>query len=218
MEALERSLPAIDWITAVLFLGLLCLVFAKSFFYGRFLNFIILPFNNKYLFLYNKKGLLLNGFHLSLSLFSLISMGLFLALGSAALFEDTFPDTAVAFLYFTGGVFIFLLLKISLQLTAGYIFNAEKLMGSLVFIKSTYFNYSALIMFLACVLLTYVFPGNKTVVLTGIFLIILTNAIGWIALLKIHQKLIALHFFYFILYLCALEIAPFLLVLNLLKD
>ncbi|WP_445381092.1 DUF4271 domain-containing protein [Robiginitalea sp. IMCC43444] len=218
MEALERSIPAIDWITAVLFLGLLCLVFAKSFFYSRFLNFIILPFNNKYLFLYNKKGLLLNGFHLALSLFSIISMGLFLSLGSAAFFEDAFPDTAVAFLYFTGGVFIFLFLKFSLQLTAGYIFNTDKLMESLVFIKSTYFNYSALIMFLASVFLAYMLPGNKSVVLTAIFLIILINAIGWIALLKIHQKLIALHFFYFILYLCTLEIAPFLLVLNLLKD
>lgn len=101
---------------------------------------------------------------------------------------------------------------------SGYVFNTDKLMESLIFGKATYFNYSALVMFLASVLLAYVLPGNNTIVFISIFLIILINAIGWIALLKIHQKLIALHFFYFILYLCALEIAPFLLVINLLKD
>ena len=50
MEAVERMVLSNDWITGILLLSLLCMVFAKELFYNRFLNFIILPFNNKYIF------------------------------------------------------------------------------------------------------------------------------------------------------------------------
>ena len=218
MEALERSLASNDWITAVFLLSLLCLVFARAFFYGRFQNFIILPFNNKYIFLYNKKDRLLHGFHMALTLFMFLNLCLYLTLVAGTLLppgtqaDGTFLlVTGLVLLLFFGG-------KLLLQFAGGAVMEFSGLLASIIFKKMTYLNYSALLMFVANLLLGYVLRDSKIVVFTSLILIIAINLIGWIGILKIHQKLIASHVFYFILYLCTLEIAPFLIISNLLKD
>ncbi|RZW43832.1 MAG: DUF4271 domain-containing protein, partial [Flavobacteriaceae bacterium] len=54
MEPILRDSTNVDWITIIILSSILFLVLAKILFYSRFLNFVILPFNNKYIFLYNK--------------------------------------------------------------------------------------------------------------------------------------------------------------------
>lgn len=217
MEVVERHIISNDWITALLLLGLVCLVFSKGLYYNRFVNFIILPFNNKYIFLYSKKGRLLNPFHLSMSFFQILNLTLFGYLGALAFYGEERWGTSFVFPALLGGLLAFTLLKVGIQLLGGYIFQAEKLVASLIFKKLSYLNYSALVLFVANLLLTFLLPMSKPVVYVSFFLLLLVNGIGWIAILKIHQKYIASHFFYFILYLCALEIAPFLIISGLIK-
>ncbi|MGB5274190.1 MAG: DUF4271 domain-containing protein, partial [Flavobacteriaceae bacterium] len=78
MEAVLRTAQTPDWITFLIFASLIFIVSAKGLFYGRYMNFIILPFNNKYIFLYNKKDKLMNWFQVFLTLFQLINSSLFL--------------------------------------------------------------------------------------------------------------------------------------------
>jgi hypothetical protein len=73
-------------------------------------------------------------------------------------------------------------------------------------------------MLVANIILTYVLNDSKIVVFGSIFLIVVVNVIGWITIIKNYQKIISSYFFYFILYLCALEIAPFVIIANYLKD
>jgi hypothetical protein len=73
-------------------------------------------------------------------------------------------------------------------------------------------------MLAANIILTYVLNDSKIVVFVSIFLIVVVNVIGWITIIKNYQKIISSYFFYFILYLCALEIAPFVIIANYLKD
>ncbi|MBT8297643.1 MAG: DUF4271 domain-containing protein, partial [Maribacter sp.] len=73
MEPILRNIVVTDWITILIFLSLLFVVLVKGVFYTRFLNFIILPFNNKYIFMYNKKEKLLNWFNLFFGLFLIIN-------------------------------------------------------------------------------------------------------------------------------------------------
>ena len=218
MEALERTFNSNDWITVVFLLSLICLVFARAFFLGRFQNFMILPFNNKYIFLYNKKGSLVHGFHLVLTFFTFMNFSLYLVLaGNTLLGVEIYPDAS--FLILSGGLLAgFFLIKIGLQLGGSAILEFKSLASSLVFRKLTYLNYSALVMFAANLLLGYVSSNSKPIIFSSLLLILVINGIGWISILKIHQKLIAAHLFYFILYLCALEIAPFLIIAKLLND
>ena len=212
MEAVDRMVLSNDWITGILLLSLLCMVFAKELFYNRFLNFIILPFNNKYIFLYNKKGRLLSGFHLAFSLFQILNLSLFVYLGSLSWGHESRWGSSFVYPVILGGLLAFILLKIGLQLTAGYIFDREKLVNSLIFKKISYLNYSTLVLFAANLLLTYLLPQSKAIVLAGFSLALLVNIIGWITILKMHQKYVSTHFFYFILYLCALEMAPLVII------
>ena len=212
MEAVERTVLSNDWITGILLLSLLCMVFAKELFYNRFLNFIILPFNNKYIFLYNKKGRLQTGFHLAFSLFQVLNLSLFVYLGSLAWWQETPWGSSIVFPAIMGALLGFMLLKIGLQLIAGYIFDRENLVKSLIFKKISYLNYSTLILFAANLLLAYLLPESKAIVVAGLSLALLVNIIGWITILKMYQKYLSSHFFYFILYLCALEIAPLVII------
>ena len=196
-------------------------VLAKSTFYNRFLNFIILPFNNKYVFMYNKKEKLLNWFHIFFTIFQVINFSLFIYLAFQVLFKDRAilgVDSVYNYPIILGVLLLFLLIKVSLQLGNGFIFNSNKAISELIFKKLSYLNYSGLVMFAANVVLCYMFKGSELVVYATFFLILLINVIGWVTLLRNHQNFLASNFFYFILYLCALEIAPFVIIGSYLND
>ena len=214
MEPLSRSLPSLDWITLVIFLSLLFLAISKRFFYSRFLNFMILPFNNKYIFMYIKKDRLFNSFQVFFTLFQLFNFALFIYQGSVVLTDANINHSLLTYLVILGILLLFSLAKIMVQMGSGYVFNNSRVISELIFKKLSYLNYSGLVMLLANSILVYITQDSKLVVYTAIFLILLINVMGWITLVKNHQKLIANYFFYFILYLCALEIAPLVLIAN----
>ncbi|MDO6515769.1 DUF4271 domain-containing protein [Zobellia uliginosa] len=218
MEPILRTAGTADWITIILIGSILFLVLAKGLFYSRFLNFIILPFNNKYIFMYSKKERLMNWFHIFFTIFQVINFALFIFLARQILREST--DDIYPFMYpiILACLLGFIVVKIILQLGNGFIFGSIKTIGELIFKKLSYLNYSGIIMFLANVILAYVAQGSKTVVYVAILLILLINVIGWVTVLRNHQKFITNYFFYFILYLCALEISPFVIIGSYLKQ
>ena len=218
MEPVHRVINNIDWITAIIFSSIFFMVIAKNLFYQRFLNFIILPFNNKYIFMYNKKDKLLNWFNIFFTLFQLLNFSLFIYLASNILTNSESYQYPVVFLIILGFLFLFLFGKILLQMGCGFVFNNNKIISEFIFKKLSYLNYSSIIMLASNIIITYVLTDSKIVVFASIFLIVVVNVIGWITIIKNYQKLISGYFFYFILYLCALEIAPFVIIVNYLKD
>ncbi len=218
MEPVLRTFESTDWITITIFTSVLFIVIAKGLFYSRFLNFIILPFNNKYIVMYSKKDKLLNWFHIFFTVFQLLNFSLFLYFVWTVIIAPEGLEYPLLYLAILGSLMLFLVFKIALQLGNGFVFNNNKLITDFIFKKLSYLNYSGFLMFLANVALAYIFKGSKTVIFVSIFLIVFINAIGWFTIVKNHQKFIASHFFYFILYLCALEIAPFIVIANYLKE
>ena len=218
MEPVQRVISNIDWITVIIFSSVLCIVIAKNLFYNRFLNFMILPFNNKYIFMYNKKDKLINWFNIFFTIFQLLNFSLFIYLASNILSNSENAHYPMVFLIILGFLFLFLFGKIFLQIWSGFVFNNNKIISEFIFKKLSYLNFSSIIMLAANIILTYVLNDSKIVVFVSIFLIVVVNVIGWITIIKNYQKIISSYFFYFILYLCALEIAPFVIIANYLKD
>ncbi|MGB5269596.1 MAG: DUF4271 domain-containing protein [Eudoraea sp.] len=218
MEPVQRVINNIDWITAIIFSSILFMVIAKNLFYQRFLNFIILPFNNKYIFMYNKKDKLLNWFNIFFTLFQLLNFSLFIYLASNILSNSESDQYPEVFSIILGFLLLFLIGKILLQMGGGFVFNNNKIISEFIFKKLSYLNYSSIIMLASNIIIAYVLTDSKIVVFASIFLIVVVNVIGWITIIKNYQKLISSYFFYFILYLCALEIAPFVIIVNYLKD
>lgn len=218
MEAILRNEYAVDWITIMLFSSIFFMMLAKTAFYSRFLNYIILPFNNKYIFLYQKKDKIFNWFNIFFSIFQILNFSLFIYLANKIFFNSPQEHQLESYFMIFISLFLFLTIKIILQFGNGFIFNANKTISEIVFKKLSYLNYSGLVMLFANLLLNYVFQESKTVVFIGILLVFFINAIGWITTLRNHQNFLASNFVYFILYLCALEIAPIIIVGNYLID
>ncbi|NNK21255.1 MAG: DUF4271 domain-containing protein [Flavobacteriaceae bacterium] len=217
MEPILRETTSSDWITIIIFSSGLFLVLAKSLFYSRFLNFIILPFNNKYVFLYNKKDKLMNWFHIFFTVFLLLNLSLFFYIGINLYRPEEVISSPMLFALIAGLLFLFLFAKIITQLGSSTIFNSQQIISDIIFKKISYLNYSGMVMFLVNLLLCYVFTGSKTVYFIGVVLILLILIIGWVTIIKTHLKFLTSYFFYFILYLCALEIAPLIIIVNALK-
>ncbi len=219
MEPILRNAQNINWITLVIFGSLLLVIIAKSTFYNRFMNFIILPVNNKYIFIYNKKEKLNNLFHFFLSIFQVFNFSLFIFFSWKILYaSETYSISLFAYPIILGSVTLFLLFKTLVQLGSAFIFSNNKTISELVFKKSSYLNYSGIIMFIANIILAYVLKDSKIVIYITFFLILVINGIGWATLLRTHQKYIIGNFVYFILYLCALEIAPLIILGSYLND
>jgi len=221
VEPIFRNIESLDWITLLLLISVVLLVLAKKTFYLRFINFIILPFNNKYIFMYSKKEKLLNWFQVFFTVFQIINLSLFIYLASKILLPK--PDyLLIDEIYYYPLILLCLLvfftIKLGVQLGNGFIFNSNKFITEVIFRKLSYLNYSGLIMFFANIILTYIYKGSEVIVFLAIGLILLVNIIGWITLLRNHQKFLASNIFYFILYLCALEIAPLVLIGRYLND
>ena len=217
MNSELRIVENTDWITIVIILSLLLIVIAKQLFQNRFLNFIILPFNNKYVALYSKKDKLRHGFHLLMTAFQILNTSLYIYLSYMVLFDNGNAEGILIFSLILGLVLLFFLTKMTLQLANGFVFNSVKIISDFIYKKHTYLNYSGLVMLLANVVLTYIAKDSEAVVFVSLFLILTINCIGLITIIKYHQKLISGYFFYFILYLCALEIAPLIFIMNMLK-
>lgn len=217
MNPIEKVAPSLDWMTIVLFASLVMMALGKYMYHSRFLNFIILPFNDKYVLLHNKKGQLLNWFHILLTLFQVVNLSLFVFFVLKAFGVLPGEDPLWVFLMVLGGLVLFQLVKLGLQSFTGFVFNAQELIVGLIFSKTSYLNYSSIILFVANVILTYILKDSKTVIYSAFILILLINGIGAIKLLKNYQKAMFPYFMYFILYLCALEIAPLVLIGSYLK-
>ncbi|TXN38076.1 DUF4271 domain-containing protein [Flagellimonas hymeniacidonis] len=218
MNPIDKVVVSLDWITIVLFASMFVLALGKYLFQSKFLNFIILPFNNRYVVLYNKKGRLLNWFHILLTVFQLINFSLFLFFVQKTFFDAQSNSNLFIFFVIAGVLLLFQLIKLLLQFTKGYIFNTTNLVSELQFNKISYLNHSSLVMFISNVLLAYIFKDSRIIIYSTIILIVSINIIGLVKLLKNYQKAIIPYFFYFILYLCALEIAPLVIVGSYLKD
>mgnify|MGYP000471721138 CR=1 FL=1 len=218
MNPILRVYDSTDGISALLLTSVFFLVMAKGLFYTRFINYMALPFNTKYVFIYSKKNVIINWFNIFFGLFQLINLALYIYF----IFDVFLPSNTQEFLTQYAFILLFLLLfylaKIAIQLINGTVFNNNKLIRELIFKKISYLNYSSFILFLANIALTYIFKKSEIVIYSSVFLVLIVNFIGWVTILKNHQKFIAAYFFYFILYLCALEIAPFVIIGSYLKD
>ena len=217
MEPIARTFTQTDWITLTLLASLLFPLIAKSFYYSRFFSFIILPFNNKYITMYTKKEKLFNWFHILLSIFQIINTSLFIFLIWRTYLIPSEINNPYIYPILLAAVFLFLSIKTVVQLINGFVFNSYKKFNELIFRKLTYLNYSGIVLFIANVLLTYVLIDSKIVIIIALILFLAINIIGWVTVLRNYQKFISSYFFYFILYLCALEIAPLVIMGSFLK-
>ncbi|WP_159018562.1 DUF4271 domain-containing protein [Algibacter sp. L3A6] len=212
-----RAIPSNELFTILLIIGMAVIAIAKLTARKRFTDFTFVVINSKYLNIYARDqkffdkfdALLFGNLILSASVFSYI------------VYKHTYNITDVSInLMFkiAVGISVFILIKVLLERLLGSIFSIDGLVDQYVFQKISYKNFLGVILLPINGLLLFTLSPTTQVIYGFIGLLVLVNLIGLITSFKRHQNLIKNNLFYFILYLCALEIAPYLFLYKVLAS
>ena len=208
MQLSERILVNKDWATILFVLALAIIALNKSVFSIRFNEFIKLGYSDKYNKVYKDTNNLLNWFTISMFIIQLISFSFFILL-LLSYFNYTKTDNYITYIQIITFLFVFVLSKFLIEKIVGSAINSENLVDQFNLIKTNYRAFLGFVLLPVNIILYYNSWPIKEVfyVILGIFL--LYNVFTYYFLVKTYQKIIIGKLFYFILYLCTLEIAPY---------
>ncbi len=212
-----REVVSNEWFTIFIVLGLVLVTLSKFLFENRFKDFLLVIGNSKYLKIYSRDQKFIDGFDTLMFLNLLISVSIFSFIAySELVLPSEFDLTLFVKVLFAIGALI--LIKVLLERLLASLFEIDELIDAYLFQKTSYLNYSGFVLLPINILLIYSLTPSKPLIYTVISLVLLINLIGFITSFKKHQKLILGNLFYFILYLCALEIGPYLILYKLIID
>jgi hypothetical protein len=208
LELHPRIIENKDWATIVFVVTFALIVLAKSAFENRFHDFIRLIVSDKYLKIYKESNHLMSGFNILLFIVNLVSLSFFIQLVFHHFGYGSKTDWMLFVQIFTL-LTVFILSKFLIEKIIAETFNIEELIEQFNLQKVSFRTFIGLLLFPVSLLLYYNNYSTNSVFLLIIAILLAINAITYLLSLKIYQNLILPKLFYFILYLCALEIAPY---------
>nr|WP_315156684.1 DUF4271 domain-containing protein [uncultured Flavobacterium sp.] len=197
-----------DWATGLFILSLLLIALTKSVFENRFNDFTKLIYSDKYIKLYRDSSHLMSGFTLALFVVQIISITFFLQLFLSYYGRASKSDWMLFIQLFTF-ITYFILAKFLLEKIIATAFKIEEFMEQFNLKKVTYRTYIGLIILPIDLILYYFDVFSKNIFLPIFVIALIINLFTYLLTIKNYQSLIMSKLFYFILYLCALEIAPY---------
>jgi len=212
LQYLERHVESIDWITLTLVGCFLVLAFAKYLYPFRFQEFIRLPITNKYFLVQGKNEEIQHPFNLLLFAIQAVSVSLFIYLIFELYNPETIQNNEWLFIQICTGYIVFVFIKFCIEKIVGSIFSIDKLVNSYLYQKITYRNLISIFIFISNLVFFYIFRFSETILLVYIIVFLTLNTITLVYSYKTHGNLVSRHFLYFILYLCALEISPYIIL------
>ena len=197
-----------DWVTLIMVGCILIIAILKVIYPKRFNDFIRLPVSNNYFLAKGKSEELRHPFSILLFVIQLISISLFVNL----FFLEKGKANVLLFLQILFVVFVFIIVKTSIEKIIGTIFSIEKLIDHYIYEKLSYRNFLSLLLIITNLIFYFsIKPDlNTLLILTGI--LFLVNMLILSYSYKNYRSLIFSNLFYFLLYICALEISPYLIL------
>jgi len=211
-----RIVVSNELFTVLILLGLIFVALSKLLYTKRFSNFIFLPGNSKYLLIHTREQKFFDKFDALLFLNLIISLTLFLAI-CARIYNTAFEFSIPIALKLMVAVSSFFLIKVLIERLLGSLFEIDEIMNGYLFQKTSYKNYFGLLLVPINALFIYTFTPDKFIIITVVAVFIVLSTIGLLVSFKTHQNTVKRNMFYFILYLCALEIAPYIVLFKLLQ-
>ncbi len=204
----HRLIENKDWATLIIVLSLVLIAIAKSAFESRFNDFIKLIVSNKYNKIYRESSHLMSGFNILLLIVNLISFSFFIQL---IFFHLGIGEKAdwILFLRIVTLLTVFILSKFLIEKIIATIFGIEEVIEQFNLLKVTYRTYIGLLLLPLTIILYYSNNIANAIIYSIIIILLTINLLTYFISLKIYQNFIFSKFFYFILYLCTLEIAPY---------
>jgi hypothetical protein len=204
----ERIIGGKDWAT-ILFVACFALIaLNRTVFETRFSEFIKLGVSDKYTKIYKDSGNMLSWFTISFFFIQVVSFT-FLLQFILSYFKLADKTSWISFIQIFTLIGAFILSKYLIEKIIATSFNIEEFNEQFNLHKVNYRTYIGLLLLPVNIFLFYNDLQHPIVIYTIIALIIAATIISYLVSLRIYQNLIVSKLFYFILYLCALEIAPY---------
>ncbi len=197
-----------DWATIIFVILFTIIAILKSVFETRFQDFMKLVVSDKYTKIYRDASYLMSGFTIFLFLVQLISLTFFVQLTLHHFYHLSKTDW-ILFVQICTFLSVFVLSKFLIEKIIATSFAIEEFADQFNLQKVTYRTYVGVLLLPINAILFYNTNASDLLYYMIITAIVITNLLTYIVSLKNYQNLLFGKLFYFILYLCALEIAPY---------
>ncbi len=208
LELHPRIIENKDWATVLFIVSFGLIVLTRNLFENRFHDFIRLIVSDKYLKIYKESSQLMSGFNIFLFATNLISLSFFIQIIFHHLGYGTKTDWVLFVQIFTF-LTVFILSKFLIEKIIAATFGIEEIIEEFNLQKVSFRTYLGLLLLPITIILFYNDFVSNSLIYTLIVILLIINLLTYLFSLKIYQNLIIGQLFYFILYLCALEIAPY---------
>ncbi|MBK5209586.1 MAG: DUF4271 domain-containing protein [Flavobacteriaceae bacterium] len=205
------------WISLVFLTILIFLTLAKVLYKDRLLHTATLFISKKYLFIYfdKEKNDVINLFQFLLFIIQLLALSLlFYEANYLWQFSSRFNDLN-GYLLLVGYMGLYFCIRFFIGLFLAEIFTIKSIFNKIIYDKVSYFN-NLILWILPFLLLSAYADIYKELFFKITFLVLaILLILRYSLVLGNNKKLITNNLFYFMLYLCALEIAPLAIILKL---
>ena len=206
-----RDVTSNELFTILIGIGIVFIALAKLLHPKRFNDFVFILGDFKYLKIYAREQKFLDGFDGLLFVNLIISSSIFILIIYQLILGEIEVSISL-FFNLVVGIGVFILIKVLIERLIGSLFEIDALIDQYLFQKISYKNFIGVLLIPVNALLIYSFTASTKIILVILFFLFIISVIGLITSFKAHQNLIKKNLFYFILYLCALEIAPYLII------
>jgi len=197
-----------DWATILFVLSFATVAITKSAFENRFAEFAKLIYSDKYTNVYKEGSHLKSSFTIALFFVQLISFAFFIQL-SFSYFGYSSKTDWVLFIQVITFLIYFVLSKFLIEKIIATAFNIEEVIEQFNLQKVIFRTYIGLFLLPVNIILFYNNAISRNFMIILISIVLIFNVIIYLVSIKNYQNIIFSKLFYFILYLCALEIAPY---------
>ncbi len=215
IDFIPRLTSSTDWATLIFILTFGLLTVNRNVFAIRFHDYIRLIYSDKYLKIYKDSSNLKSWFTISMFIVQLISFSFITHIILSYLNYNSL-NSFLDFLNIFNFLTFFIVGKYLIEKIIANLFNIEDFIEQYNLIKVNYRTYLSLLILPVSMFLFYSKNQEISIVYIVLAFVLITNLIMFSFILKNLQKSILKHILYFILYLCTLEIAPYLLIYKLL--
>ena len=209
-----RDILLKDAFTVIILLLIIIITLIKYNNHKKFNSLLKIFWNSSYLKKYKYEKVTYYPFDYFLQINFVISVGLFVFIYNVTYNGNRLSFNFLEFLDIIQIIVAFLVLKNLTELVISWFFNIQWLTNLYLNEKINYNSLIGLIILLINVLILYFFNPSINVLFIFIYIILLLKLAAYINSFILHQKTIKKSWFYFILYLCTLEIIPYLLLYN----
>lgn len=203
-----RILENKDWATALFVVTFAVVAMTKSAYETRFSEFSKLIFSDKYAKIYRDNNHLKSSFTVGLFFVQIVSYALFILL-AMHIFGYAEKTDWILFIRIATFLLYFILGKFLIEKIVATSFNIDEFADLFNLQKVTYRTYIGVLILPVNAVLFYYNNIPKVVPLVMIGISLCISLYSYFISIKTYQNAIIGKLFYFILYLCALEIAPY---------